>query len=78
MSMLTVKLEGVGEGIFVELADNMMRWNGWLSCFWFALCFYVSSCSVLASCDTFLLSHQHVLGQQAPMCHPWLSNLSNG
>ena len=29
MSMSTVKLEGVGEGMFAELAEDMMRQSGW-------------------------------------------------
>ena len=75
--MLTVKLEGVGEGTFAELVEDMMRCNGWLSWFWFSPCFYVLSQSALALCDTFLLIHQHVLVQQVPMCHLLWSNLSN-
>ena len=27
MSMLTMKLEGVGEGMFAELAEDMMLWR---------------------------------------------------
>ena len=30
VSMLTVKLEGVGEGMFAELAEDMLRGIGWL------------------------------------------------
>ena len=29
-SMLTVKLEGVGEGMFAELTDDMLEGIGWL------------------------------------------------
>ena len=31
VSMSTVKLEGVGEGMFAELAEDMLRRIGWLS-----------------------------------------------
>ena len=27
MSMLTVKLEGVGEGMFIKLAEDMVLWR---------------------------------------------------
>ena len=30
VSMLTVKLEGVGEGMFAELAEDMLERVGWL------------------------------------------------
>ena len=39
--MLTVKVEGVGEGIYAELAEDMMRQSGWLSWLYFIPCFYV-------------------------------------
>ena len=31
VSMSTVKLEGVGEGMFAELAEDMLERIGWLS-----------------------------------------------
>ena len=77
-SMLTVKLKGVGEGIFAELAEDMMRGGGWLSWFWFVPCFYVLSCSSHVLSGIFLLIHQCALGQWVPMCHLLLSNLSSG
>ena len=31
VSMSTIKLEGVGEGMFAELAEDMLERIGWLS-----------------------------------------------
>ena len=31
VSMLTVKLKGVGEGMFAELAEDIVGWGRWLS-----------------------------------------------
>ena len=31
MSMLTMKLEGVGEGMFTELTEDMLEMIGWRS-----------------------------------------------
>ena len=35
-----VKLEGVGEGMFAELAEDMAMCSGWLSWSWSALHFF--------------------------------------
>ena len=35
-----VKLEGTGEGMLAELAEDMLQRNGWLLCFAFAFSFY--------------------------------------
>ena len=41
VSISTVKLEGTGEGMLAELAEDMLQGNGWLLCFAFAFGFYV-------------------------------------
>ena len=43
VSMSTVKLEGVGEGMFAELAEDMLEGMGQWSWFSFDVSFYPSS-----------------------------------
>ena len=76
MSMSTVKLEGVGEGMFMELAEDMVMEGTLLLWPMPPLLFCTSFCLGDGSDDTSLLSHQHGLGQLAPRCHPQLSNPS--
>ena len=49
MSMSTVKLEGVGEGMFAELADNIVVQGGWLLwpmlSLWFCTFFHLGGVS---------------------------------
>ena len=76
MSMSMVKLKGVGEGMFVELAEDMVIEGTLLLWPMPLLLFCTSFCLGDGSDDTSFLSHQHGLGQLAPRCCLQLSNPS--